>query len=84
MLDELDLASGAPVVVVRIGDGLVLIPEQSRFQDLCNSIANVLESHGGTPAALQASLPEARHRVFARRLPRFGCENPKKAKGWVK
>ena len=36
--DELGLATGAPVAVLRIGEGLMLIPEQNRFRILCESI----------------------------------------------
>ena len=38
--DELGLATGAPVAVLRIGEGLMLIPEQNRFRILCESIAS--------------------------------------------
>jgi hypothetical protein len=41
--DELDLDKGAPVAVLRIGEGLVRIPEQNRFRILCDSIAPVLD-----------------------------------------
>jgi AbrB family looped-hinge helix DNA binding protein len=82
--DELGLGAGAPVSLVRVGDGLVLIPELSRFHRLCDSIAKVLESHGATLAQLQASLPRARKRVFARRYPRLVRKSSGKAKGRVR
>src|ERR1700730_5913413 len=69
--DELGLGVGDPVAVIGIGDGLILIPELPRFHRLCDSIAEVLATAGATPASLQASLPEARNRVFARRYPRL-------------
>jgi AbrB family looped-hinge helix DNA binding protein len=67
--DDLGLESGAPVAVLRIGEILMLIPEQDRFKRLCESIASVFESRQITPANLIETLPAARERVFARRYP---------------
>ena len=67
--DELGLATGAPVAVLRVGEGLMLIPEQNRFRILCESIASVLEHRQLSPADLLETLPEARQRVFVRRYP---------------
>ena len=67
--DELGLATGAPVAVLRIGEGLMLIPEQNRFRILCESIASVLEQRQLSPADLLETLPEARQSVFVRRYP---------------
>ena len=67
--DELGLDTGAPVAVLRIGEALMLIPEQNRFRLLCESIASVIERRQLTPADLLDTLPEARERVFARRYP---------------
>jgi len=67
--DELGLATGAPIAVLRVGEALILVPEQNRFRLLCESIASVLERHGLTGADLLDTLPAARERVFARRYP---------------
>ena len=67
--DELGMDTGAPVAVLRIGEGLMLIPEQNRFRILCESIASVLEHRRISPADLLETLPEARQRVFARHYP---------------
>src|SRR5437879_4913090 len=67
--DELGLDTGAPVAVLRIGEGLMLIPEQNRFRILCESIASVLEHRRIAPADLLDTLPAARRRVFSRRYP---------------
>ena len=72
--DDLGLGSGAPVAVLRIGDALILVPEQNRFRLLCESIASALERRDVTPADLADSLPEARQRVFARRYPELAAE----------
>jgi len=67
--DELRLETGAPVAVLRVGEGLMLIPEQTRFRALCESIASVMERRELTAADMLDSLPAARRRVFARRYP---------------
>jgi AbrB family looped-hinge helix DNA binding protein len=78
--DELGLERGAPVAVVRIGNGLILIPEQIRFRRLCESISSVLANRGITAADLQASLPQARDRVYARRYPGLAAQPRKRTK----
>jgi AbrB family looped-hinge helix DNA binding protein len=72
--DDLGLGSGAPVAVLRIGEGLMLIPEQDRFRQLCESIASVFEGRQITPENLLDTLPLARERVFARRYPAVGAK----------
>ena len=67
--DELGLDAGASVAVLRVGEGLMLIPEQNRLRILCESIASVLERRHLTPGDLLDTLPGARQRVFARRYP---------------
>lgn len=32
---DLGLETGAPFAVLRLGDGLILLPEQQRFEHLC-------------------------------------------------
>jgi AbrB family looped-hinge helix DNA binding protein len=64
--EDLGLGAGAPFAVLRLGDGLVLLPEQQRFENLCERISKALTSAGVSPEALLATLPEARKRVFAR------------------
>ena len=64
---DLGLGTGAPFAVLRLGDGLVLLPEQQRFEHLCEQVGSALTGAGLTPDAILATLPEARKRVFARR-----------------
>lgn len=80
--DELGLEPGAPVAVLRVGEGLILMPEQARFRALCESISSALEGAGVSEADLQATLPEARQRVFARRYPKVAKAEatPRKAR----
>src|ERR1051326_3136059 len=61
--DALTLQTGAALTMLRIGNGLMLIPEQKRFDELCDRITAGLEHAGVSEAALQATLPEVRERV---------------------
>ena len=79
--DSLKLKAGTPMTVLRIGDGLMLIPEQERFDQLCDSIATRLENSGITEAALQATLPEVREELTRRRYPElFAARGSKSTK----
>ena len=64
--EDLGLGAGAPFAVLRLGDGLVLLPEQQRFENLCERISSALTAAGVSPEDLLETLPEVRKRVFAR------------------
>jgi len=76
--DDLHLATGAPVAVLRLGDGLVLLPEQQRFDRLCDEFGAALLGAGVTPEALLDTLPKARDRVFARLYPKAAASSQKR------
>jgi hypothetical protein len=63
---DLGLRIGATFAVLRLGDGLILFPEQPRFEQLCEQVSTRLASAGLTPSDLLATLPKARNRVYAR------------------
>ena len=63
---ELGLETGAPFAVLRLGDGLILLPEQQRFEHLCQQVSSSLTAAGVTSEDLLATLPEARQRAYAR------------------
>jgi AbrB family looped-hinge helix DNA binding protein len=65
--EDLGLATGAPFAVLRLGDGLILLPEQQRFDLLCEQISSALTAGGITQKALLATLPETRQRIYERR-----------------
>jgi AbrB family looped-hinge helix DNA binding protein len=65
--EDLGLGIGAPFAVLRLGDGLVLMPEQQRFEQLCQQVSSSLTAAGLTSRDVLATLPEARNRVHARR-----------------
>jgi len=64
---DLGLGTGAPFAVLRLGDGLILLPEQRRFEQLCEQVSSSLEAAGLTSSDLLATLPATRDRVYARR-----------------
>ena len=74
--EDLGLGNGAPFAVLRLGDGLVLLPEQRRFEHLCDQVGSALTSAGLAPESILATLPEARERVYARRYDKLA--SPKK------
>jgi len=63
---DLGLGTGAPFAVLRLGDGLILLPEQRRFEHLCQKVGSTLAAAGLSPEDLLATLPEARTRIYAR------------------
>jgi len=65
--EDLGLGIGAPFAVLRLGDGLILLPEQQRFEQLCRQVTSSLTATGLTANDILATLPQARIRVFARR-----------------
>lgn len=70
---DLGLGTGAPFAVLRLGDGLILLPEQQRFEQLCKQLSANLSAAGLTPDNLLTTLPEARNRLYARR---YGKKSP--------
>jgi AbrB family looped-hinge helix DNA binding protein len=74
--EDLGLGTGSPFVVLRLGDGLILLPEQQRFEQLCQKMSATLTNAGLSPETILATLPEARKRVFARK---YGAIKPNKA-----
>ena len=73
--DELGLGIGAPVAILRVGEALILVPEQDRFRALCESITSVFERRQVSPTDLLDTLPAARERVFARRYPELAGQS---------
>jgi len=73
--EDLGLGAGAPFAVLRLGDGLILLPEQQRFNYLCEQISAALTKAGATPKDVLATLPETRRRIYERR---YGTANAAK------
>jgi bifunctional DNA-binding transcriptional regulator/antitoxin component of YhaV-PrlF toxin-antitoxin module len=70
--EELGLGTDAPFAVLRLRDGLVLLPEQLRFDRLCEQAGAALTNAGANVEAVLATLPEARTLVFAQRYKNGG------------
>jgi hypothetical protein len=54
----LDLGNCAPFAVLRSGDGLILLPEQRRFERLCEQVSARLTGAGLRPDAILATPAE--------------------------
>jgi AbrB family looped-hinge helix DNA binding protein len=65
--EDLGLETGAPFAVLRLGDGLILLPEQQRFNQLCTEITDALTAGGVTAESVVATLPATRQKLYARR-----------------
>jgi AbrB family looped-hinge helix DNA binding protein len=65
--EDLGLATGAPFAVLRMGNGLLLIPEQERLEHLCAEIGGAFIAAGATAEDLLETLPEVRARLYAER-----------------
>lgn len=76
--DAVALDPGAPITILQVGSGLLLIPEDPRFRALCEQIATTFARHGTEAQNLLATLPEARQRVFALQYPQLAApERPR-------
>lgn len=64
--EDLGLGNGAPFAVLRLGDGLILLPEQQRFERLCEQMSARLTVAGVASEDLLATLPAARNRIYER------------------
>ena len=71
--EDLGLGMGSPCAVLRLGDGLILLPEQQRFEQLCQQVSTRLTSVGLMPDDVLATLPAARERVYDRH---YGSKAP--------
>jgi AbrB family looped-hinge helix DNA binding protein len=74
--DDLGLNAGAPFAVLRMGNGLLLIPEQDRFERLCAEIGGAFFAAGATPESLLETLPEVRKRLYEERYGRLQAKSP--------
>lgn len=82
--DALQLEAGSPVSLLRLGDGLLLIPENKRFAEVCESLRKRLEDAGISEAALQATLPDVREQLTRQRYPELFADTAAKPKSFAK
>jgi AbrB family looped-hinge helix DNA binding protein len=78
---DLGLGMGAPFAVLRLGDGLILLPEQRRFERLCERVSARLAAAGLSVEGLLKTLPQARNRVYARRYGKTSSRKPGRRSG---
>jgi AbrB family looped-hinge helix DNA binding protein len=74
--EDLGLGIGAPFAVLRLGDGLILLPEQRRFEQLCDRVRSSLTAAGLTSEDILATIPAARKRLYARRYGKRPTNTP--------
>jgi AbrB family looped-hinge helix DNA binding protein len=65
--DDLRLEPGAPVTVLRMGNGLILIPEQERLENLCKRVSDAMLGAGITPESVLETLPDVRKQLYEER-----------------
>lgn len=70
------LEAGTPMSVLQLGNGLVLIPEHTRFRQLCDKVTHAFASHRIAVHNPLSTLPETRERVFARHYPDLAAQKP--------
>lgn len=62
--DELHLNAGSPIAVLKIGNGLLLLPEMEKFNALCSSIEKVLLKNNLTADDFLDTLDDTRNELF--------------------
>jgi AbrB family looped-hinge helix DNA binding protein len=61
---RLRLKAGSALTMLQMGRGVLLLPEQEKFEAVCERIRRTLLKTGRTKREILATLPEARKRVF--------------------
>ena len=68
--DEQHLGAGSPIAVLKIGNGLLLLPEMEKFNALCSSIERVLLKNELTADDFLETLDETRTELFQEVYPK--------------
>jgi len=68
--DEMRLNAGSPIAVLKIGNGLLLLPEMEKFNALCSSIESVLLKNDLTADDFLETLDETRNELFEEIYPK--------------
>jgi AbrB family looped-hinge helix DNA binding protein len=77
--EDLGLDAGAPFAVLRMGNGLLLIPEQRRFEQLCEQIGSALTAAGISPQQIVEELPSIREQIYQERYGDIGAPDSKQS-----
>jgi AbrB family looped-hinge helix DNA binding protein len=67
--DELGLVPGASVTLVRVGDGLLVIPDSTELQGAFDRMSDFFQRVGVSEDDVMAELARIRREEFARRFP---------------
>lgn len=73
--DEMRLNAGSPIAVLKIGNGLLLLPEMEKFNALCSSIESVLLKNELTADDFLETLDETRRELFDEVYPNASRDN---------
>lgn len=73
--DEMRLNAGSPIAVLKIGNGLLLLPEMEKYNALCSSIESVLLKNDLTADDLLETLDETRDQLFEEVYPSASSDN---------
>lgn len=76
--EEQNLNAGSPITILKFGNGLLLIPEEKRFEKICASIERTMFNSGITAEDILEGLPQARNEVFAELYPELAREEADK------
>ena len=63
----LHLVPGSSVAMIRMGDALILLPQQDDFERATGEMQTILANAGITTEVVLATLPATRHRLFKQR-----------------
>ena len=68
--DEQKLRAGSDVAALKIGNGLLLLPQMEKFNALCSSIQRVLTKNDLTGDDFLETLPDTRDELFKEMYPK--------------
>lgn len=78
--DEQHLKAGSDLAALKIGNGLLLLPQMEKFNALCSSIENVLIKNDLTADDFLETLDETREQMFLEIYPKAAKLNNKNKK----
>jgi AbrB family looped-hinge helix DNA binding protein len=70
--DEMHLDAGSPIAALRLGNGLLLLPEMEKFNALCSSIEKSLLKNDLTGDDFLDTLGDTRNELFEEIYPNIG------------
>ena len=72
--DEQKLRAGSDMAALKIGNGLLLLPQMEKFNALCSSIERVLAKNNLTSDDFLETLNETRNELFKEMYPSAAAE----------